>query len=88
MFQATYYVPKRTGTLSDALLAYGVATLLRQLLQVNRGAWSASAVRLEDAGSHYLIALPEPIQEKWLKQRLPLDMAIHWRLQDAGDSYP
>ncbi len=76
MYQNTYYVPKQTGTLTDALLAFGVAVLLEQLLQAGHKARRYSPVRIEDAGSHYVILLPEPVQEEWLEQRaLPLDMA-------------
>ena len=76
MYQNTYYVPKQTGTLTDALLAYGVAVLLEQLLQAGRKGRRYSQVRIEDVGSHYVILLPEPVQEEWLEQRtLPLDMA-------------
>src|SRR5947209_7511844 len=76
LYQNIYYVPKRTGTLSDGLLAYGLAVLLEQLLQVNRKARRYSSVRIEDTGSHYIILLPESLQEEWLEQRtLPLDMA-------------
>jgi hypothetical protein len=76
MYQDTYYVPKQTGTLTDALLAYGVAVLLEQLLRIGRKARRHSIVRIEDTGSHYIIILPEPVQEEWLEQGiLPLDMA-------------
>ena len=74
--QREYYVPKQTGTLTDALLAYGVAIVLQQLFRAGRTSRRATFVRLEDRGSHYAVILPEPIQERWLgERRLPLDMA-------------
>src|SRR6266487_1158994 len=77
MYQQTYYVPKRSGTLADALLAYGLAVLLQQLLIAGSKARRLISVRIEDAGSHYFIILPEPVQEEWLEERkLPKDMAL------------
>jgi hypothetical protein len=77
MYQQSYYVPKRSGTLSDSLLAYGLAVLLQQLLMAGSKARRLISVRIEDAGSHYLIILPEPVQEGWLEERkLPKDMAL------------
>jgi len=75
MFQANYFVPKSTGTLADSLVAYGVTTVLAQVILVNRGSQRASEVRVEDAGPMYVAALPEPLHEEWLTTKLPLDMA-------------
>lgn len=58
-----YYIPKSTRTLSDALLAFGVATVLQELLQ--RHAPQAEVI-LRDAGSYYAIDTGVPIQEAWL----------------------
>jgi hypothetical protein len=66
MYQQDYYVPKSSGTLSDALLAYGLAVLLRQLLPGTRRHRPGS-VRIEDRGTHYVICLPQAIQEQWLE---------------------
>jgi hypothetical protein len=76
MEQREYYVPKRTGTLTDALLAYGLAIVLQQLFRADRAARRKTSVSLEDRGSHYAILLPGPVQQGWLTERiLPLDMA-------------
>lgn len=68
MYQDTYYVPKSTGTLTDALLAYGVATVLHALLQRTPGRRRNALVRvqIEDRGACYTICLPEAIREEWL----------------------
>ncbi|MDQ2995484.1 MAG: hypothetical protein M3R61_00290 [Chloroflexota bacterium] len=70
---------KRSGTLADPLLAYGVAVLLRELLRRlpdERFALSPPKVRIEDQGACYAIHLPEPIREEWLlESRLPHDLA-------------
>lgn len=79
MYQQTYVVPKRSGTLADSLLAYGLATLLHNLIQKvpGRKANRQYRIRLEDAGSHYRVCLPEPIQEAWLsKSSISCDLAL------------
>src|SRR3989440_4350278 len=66
MYQQDYYVPKSRGTLSDALLAYGLAVVLRQLLPGTRK-HRPGPVCIEDKGTHYVICLPQAIQEQWLE---------------------
>jgi len=83
MYRDTYYVPKQTGTLTDALLAYGVAVLLEQLLRAGRKARHHSSVRIEDIGSHYVLLLSEPVQEEWLEQRILPNMA--WAIKRKKD---
>lgn len=60
MYQSAYYVDKTTDTFADVLLAYGVASLLERLLQANVG---ETTVRVQDAGSVYVITLENPIEE-------------------------
>jgi len=60
MYQATYYVDKVTGTFSDVLLTYGVASLLDRIVDANIG---ATTVRVRDVGSVYVVALDEAIKE-------------------------
>ncbi len=78
MYQDTYYVAKRSGTLADPLLAYGTALLLRALLKGlpdDRYEFSCK-VQIEDQGAAFAIHLPEPICEEWLRtSRLPYDLA-------------
>lgn len=71
MYQQEYYVPKSSGTLSDALLAYGLAVVLRQLLPGTRKHRPGS-VRIEDRGTHYIICLPQIIQKQWLEDNSDL----------------
>lgn len=66
MYQQDYYVPKNNGTLADALLAYGLAIVLRQLLPGARRHRSGP-VWIEDRGTHYVVCLPQAIQEQWLE---------------------
>ena len=64
MYQGTYFVPKRTGTYADVLLAYGLATLLDQLAGQARGGFARPRITLIDAGPYYQIRLSEPLQEE------------------------
>ncbi len=66
MYQDTYYVPKRSGTYSDVLVAYGLAALLDQLLDKGRAV--KRKVVIEDGGSDYVLRLSEPIREEWVRQ--------------------
>ncbi len=70
MYQDTYFVPKRTGTYADVLLAYGLATLLDRLAGQAKGAFAQPRLTIADAGSHYEIHLGEPVQAKWLPDDL------------------
>jgi hypothetical protein len=79
MYQDIYYIPKRSGTLADQLVAYGTALVLQALLkQLPERPYDMvpCRVRIEDRGACYVIALPEPIREEYLTQsRLPHDLA-------------
>ena len=65
MYQDTYYVPKRSGTYSDVLLAYGLAVFLDHLLRA--GGVSVRKVLVEDGGAEYLVKLSEPISQEWIE---------------------
>lgn len=65
MYQQDYYVPKATGTLSDTLLAFGAATVLRLFVKDHA---PRDEVTLRDAGSYYLIDTGVPVQEEWLTE--------------------
>lgn len=60
MFQNSYFVDKTTDTFADTLLAYGLASLLDRLLSDNV---SEATVRIRDAGSAFIVALDQPIEE-------------------------
>ncbi|NTU82281.1 MAG: hypothetical protein HGA45_23360 [Chloroflexales bacterium] len=78
MYQDTYYVAKRSGTLADPLLAYGTALLLQALLKsLPDGRYEFSCkVQIEDQGAAFAVHVPEPICEEWLSiSRLPYDLA-------------
>src|SRR5256884_320140 len=90
MYQQNYYVPKNSGTLADALLAYGLAIVLRQLLPGTRRHRSGP-VYIEDRGTHYVVCLPQAIQEQWLEvsndQLAALTYAIK-RKKDIPEGVP
>src|SRR5216684_285891 len=83
MYQQEYYVPKKSGTLADALLAYGVAVVLQQLL-FNRNVRPRGSVHIKDIDSHYVIVLAEPIQKEWIEQSMPLN-DVAWAIKRKGE---
>lgn len=60
MYQSTYYVDQSTDTFADALLAYGLASLVERLFQANA---DQSTVRVQDVGGLYAIALEDPVEK-------------------------
>ncbi|GIV84807.1 MAG: hypothetical protein KatS3mg052_1814 [Candidatus Roseilinea sp.] len=72
MNQSDFYVPKRTGTYSDVLVAYGLATLLDHIFRQVKDPSERWRIVLEDGGRHYLVRLSEPVREEWLRNLPPL----------------
>ena len=65
MYQQTYYVPKVTGTLSDALMAFGAARLLNGL--ADRATGRTDVVTLFDDGVRYRLELSRPVTPAWVE---------------------
>lgn len=66
------FVPKDTGTLSDALMAFGLARLVADVVcQVT----DRNDVTVEDAGSWYLVDAGVEIEESWLDAVTPFEQA-------------
>jgi hypothetical protein len=70
MYQDTYYAPKRTGTYADALLAYGLATILDRLAGQAKGEPAKPRIEMVDVGAYYRIHLDEPVRENWIPEDL------------------
>ncbi|MGC8947289.1 MAG: hypothetical protein ACP5N6_14165 [Anaerolineae bacterium] len=70
MYQNTYFVPKRTGTYADVLLAYGLATILDHLAAQAKSGYARPRITLVDAGPYYEIRLSEPVREEWIADSL------------------
>ena len=68
-YPTIYYVEKTTGTFGDALLAYGVASFLWDLLPPGSGL----DLRLSDMGSAYVIQIEgaDGISEEWIPDGPP-----------------
>jgi hypothetical protein len=75
MYQAEYYVDKRTHTFADVLVAYGLATVLDEVLARARGRDTPRRTWIRDAGPYYTVELPEPLQEAWVKGCRPFVLA-------------
>lgn len=67
MYQQTYYLSKRTGTLADVLAAYGLAAVLGELLAQGNGRHAHRRVWLRDAGPYYTVELSEPVRPDWVE---------------------
>lgn len=66
------FVPKDTGTLSDALLAFGLARVTADVAQQMTG---RNDVVLEDVGSWYVIDAGVEIEDSWLDAVRPFEQA-------------
>ena len=91
MYQDTYYVPKRTGTYSDVLMAYGLATLLDHIFRQVKEPTDRWRIVLEDIGGHYRVRLSEPVQKDWVSRlsqlRNPAPLIVR-RGEVAADGEP
>lgn len=58
-----FYVPKSTGTLTDTLVAFGLAQVLADFL---KKVPISTTVTLEDSGSHYTVDTGTPIRDDWI----------------------
>lgn len=63
MPRTQFYVDKSTLTFSDALVAFGLATLLKAIIHE---AGSRADVRMEDQGGYYLLSCDPGIDDAWL----------------------
>jgi len=70
MDQDTYFVPQRTGTYADVLLAYGLAAILDRLVGLTRGEFNKPRMTIVDAGPYYEIRLSEPVEAGWVPDGL------------------
>lgn len=65
----TFYSTKSTGTYTDTLAAFGLAGVLKGILQNSNGrAWSGERVWLRDDGPYYVIELDKPLPDDWAER--------------------
>ena len=67
MYQQTYFVDKQTGTFADVCSAYGLASILDELLRRALGEHGARTVRILDRGTTYAIELTPALQAEWVE---------------------
>lgn len=84
MYQRYYYVSKATGTLTDTLLAFGLAQILEDIVEQIQGP-DASQVVVEDLGGYYRIDAGVEIQEDWPGRLHPWDRLPYLL---GGKQYP
>lgn len=63
----TYYVPKLTDTYSDALIAWGLAVVLENVMSQAKVP-EFDSIRIKDGGTDFLVILPQSFQMEWLQQ--------------------
>lgn len=66
MFQKIYFMPKSTGTFADTLAAYGLATVLSEVIEKSTKRWSGQKIWIRDVGPYYAIELPTELHEEWV----------------------
>lgn len=72
MSYQTFYVNRKASTSADTLLALGWAELLRRALQTLGK--TAEGILINNAGSSFEVALPEPVEEEELMSEKPLPL--------------
>ena len=73
MYQQTYFVDKQTGTFADVCLAYGLATILDELLRHALGEHESRTVKILERGTTYAIELTPALQEGWVEDLTPFE---------------
>lgn len=68
MFQKIYFMPKSTGTFADTLAAYGLATVLSEVIEKSTKRWSGQKIWIRDAGPYYVVELPTELRDEWIEQ--------------------
>ena len=67
MYQHTYFVDKQTSTFADVCSAYGLATILDELLRRALDEHDSRTVRILDRGTTYAIELTPALQAEWVE---------------------
>lgn len=78
MYQHTYFVDKSTITLADPLAAYGLATILKNIIPDE----VEPDIRIKDNGPYYSIVLSEPIQAAWVENVAYFHNGVEFILTD------
>lgn len=71
MYQQKYFVPKESGTLTDTLVAFGMAKVLYEI--VRRSTTGNADIIIEDVGSCYLLDAGVSIEEDWIEAMTPFE---------------
>jgi hypothetical protein len=79
--QRRLVVPKESGTVTDTLLAFGVAKVVFEIVQRST---TCGDVTLEDAGAYYVIDAGVEIEDSWLDTIAPFELVPYV----VGAKYP
>ena len=70
MYQQQYFVPKESGTLTDTLVAFGMAKVLDEVVRRTTG---TANIMMEDVGSYFVLDAGVSIQESWIEAMEPFE---------------
>lgn len=65
MYQQHYFIPKESGTLTDTLVAFGMAKVIEEIVQRSTG---RAQVVLQDRGSCYVVDAGVALEGAWIEQ--------------------
>lgn len=74
MYQQHYYVPKESGTLTDTLVAFGLAKVLEVVVERTRG---KANVTINDIGSCFMVDAGVAIEADWVARLQPFEQIAY-----------
>lgn len=74
MYQQHYYVPKESGTLTDTLVAFGLAKVLEEVVKRTTG---KAHVTINDVGSCFMVDAGVAIEADWVARLQPFEQIAY-----------
>jgi hypothetical protein len=69
MSRQLFYLAKSTGTYADTLAAFGLAEIVKGILEQASGrAWSGERIWIRDDGPYYVVELAKPLPDDWAER--------------------
>jgi hypothetical protein len=87
VYQKNYFVPKISGTYAETLEAYGLATILNEILIINK--IPKPKIKIQDIGSFYAIYSRDEITEEMVRKTTYFDAIPYIKIKkDSSDKLP
>jgi hypothetical protein len=87
VYQKNYFVPKISGTYAETLEAYGLATILNEILIINKV--PKPKIKIQDMGSFYAISSRDEITEEMVRKTSYFDAIPYIKIKkDSNDKLP